>query len=182
MNWVDLTVLAVLALFGLRGYFRGLFREIFSVAGLVVGFVVTVRYYETVAALGGSFWSISPLILKGAAYVAIFFVVYFFFNSAGWLLHRSEKALFLQTLNRIGGIAVGIGKGAAVTALMVFFAGSASWLPHAARDKINGALLAPPLSRVAEEIIRAGKKRIFPAQGGESASADAPFSRLNWRA
>ena len=162
MNWVDVTLIVALALFGLRGYFRGLFREVLSIAGLVVGLLVAVRFYETVAALGEAYWNISPLILKGVAYIAIFFVVYFLFNAVGWLLHHSEKLLFLQTLNRVGGIAVGMGKGAVLAALMVFFAGSASWLPHGARDKISGALLASPLTWVAEEIIRAGKERLFP--------------------
>lgn len=166
MNWVDLTLLAVLALFGLRGYFKGLFREVFSLAGIGIGFVVAVRYYETVAAFGQAFWHFSPLILKGAAYVAIFFVVYFLIGSIGWLVHRSEKFLFLQTINRVGGVAIGIGKGLAVTALAVFLVGSASWLPAGARDKMNGALLVSPLSRLAEEMIRIGKERIFPQPGG----------------
>jgi uncharacterized membrane protein required for colicin V production len=131
---------------------------------------VAVRYYETVAALGEAYWNISPLILKGVAYIAIFFVVYFLLNAIGWLLHHSEKLLFLQTLNRVGGIAVGMGKGAVLAALMVFFAGSASWLPHGARDLISGALLASPLTWVAEEIIRAGKEKMYPKQGGARTS------------
>ncbi len=175
MNWVDVTLIVALALFGLRGYFRGFFREVLSIAGLVVGLFVAVRYYETVAALGEHYWNISPLILKGAAYIAIFFVVYFLFNAVGWLLHRSEKLLFLQTLNRVGGIAVGMGKGAVLAALMVFFAGSASWLPHGARDKISGALLASPLTWVAEEIIRTGKERLFPKQSGKARTSEIGF-------
>ena len=169
-----MTLIIALALFGLRGYFRGLFREVLSIAGLVVGLLVAVRY-ETVAAHGAPYWNISPVILKGAAYIAIFFVVYFLFNAVGWLLHRSEKLLFLQTLNRVGGIAVGMGKGTVLAALMVFFAGSASWLPHGARDKIGGALLASPLTWVAEEIIRAGKEKMFPKQSGEARTSEIGF-------
>ena len=61
MNWVDVTLIVALALFGLRGYFRGLFREVLSIAGLVVGLLVAVRFYETVAAHGEAYWNISPL-------------------------------------------------------------------------------------------------------------------------
>lgn len=166
MNWLDLTLLAILALFGLRGYFKGLFREVFSLAGIGIGFVVAVRYYETVAAFGQPFWHFSPLILKGAAYVAIFFVVYFLISSIGWWIHRSARLLFLQTVNRVGGVAIGIGKGLAVTALAVFLAGSASWLPRGARDNMNGALLVLPLSRLAETLIRLGKEKVFTQPGG----------------
>jgi hypothetical protein len=62
-----------------------------------------------------------------------------------------------------------------LAALMVFFAGSASWLPHGARDKISGALLASPLTWVAEEIIRTGKERLFPKQSGKARTSEIGF-------
>jgi len=166
VNWIDLTLLAVVALFGLRGYFRGLFREVLSVAGLIIGFIAAVRYDETVAAFGQVYWDLSPLILKGIAFVAIFFVVYFLFSLAGWLLHHSESVLLLQTVNRVGGIAIGIGKGAAITALIIFFA--ASWLPVGARDKLEGAYLVAPLAQLAEGIVKIGKQKLFPKEGGQA--------------
>ena len=175
VNWIDLTLIAVLALFGLRGYFRGVFREVFSLAGLAVGFIVAVGYDEPVAALGAAYWNVSPLILKGTAFVGIFFVVYFSFNLAGWLLHRSERILFLQTLNRVGGVAVGIGKGVAVVALIIFFVSSASWLPRSTRDKLAAAYFVSPLSQLAEEIIRLGKEKLFAKERGEAQASPGPF-------
>jgi membrane protein required for colicin V production len=161
VNWIDLTLLLVLVLFGVRGYFKGLFREVFSLIGLVLGFVIAVRYNEAVAGLVN--WSVSPLMLKGSAFVAAFFVVYFFLSLSGWLLHRSEKLFFLKTLNRIGGVAIGIGKGAAVTALIVWLVGSASWLPHSTRDRLQGAYLISPFSRLGEGLIRLGREKLFSA-------------------
>ena len=167
MNWIDLTLLAVVALFGLRGYFRGLFREIFSLVGLVAGFMVASRYNEAATSLGRNYWNPSPLLLKGAAFVVIFFIVYFLFNIGGWLLHQSVKPLFLQTVNRLGGVIVGIGKGAAITALIIFFARSSSWLPQSTRDKFDGAYLVSPLSRLGDGLIRVGKERLLPKEPGE---------------
>lgn len=161
MNTVDLILMVFLFLFGLRGYIKGFFREIFSLAGLIVGFVAAVRYNHTVATLSEEYWNISPFILKGASFVAIFFAIYFCFNLLGWFFHRSEKFLFLQTLNRTGGIAIGIVKGAAVMALIVFFMSSASWIPPSASEKFKASVLIPSLSRFAELIIRVGKERIF---------------------
>jgi membrane protein required for colicin V production len=165
VNWIDLTLLAVFALFGLRGYFRGLFRELFSLIGLVVGFLAAARYGTSVAGWAAAYWDGGPLVLKGAAFVLLFFVVYFLFSVAGWLLHRAEKVLFLQSINRVGGIAVGIGKGAALVALLVFFLSSASWMPRATRERLDGAYLAAPLSRLGEEIVRFGKDRLLLQEG-----------------
>lgn len=177
VNWVDLILVVVLALFGLRGFFRGLFREFFSTAGLVLGFILAVSFTNAAAAYAASFWGLSPLILKGAAFMVIFFVAYFFLSTAGWLLHRSEKMLFLKTVNRTGGIAIGVGKGAALTALAVFFLSHATWLPHAARDNFAGSYLVTPLSRLAESLIRVGKERIFNDESSERASSPS-FDRL----
>ena len=137
--------------------------------------MMAVRYDEPVAALGESYWKISPILMKGAAFVAVFFVVYFLFNLVGWLLHHSERILLLHTVNRIGGVAVGLGKGTAFAALAVFFFASASWIPLPAREQIQDSYLVPPLSRLAEGMVRLGKERLFP-NGSDQAQADFRFA------
>ncbi|HVH92640.1 MAG TPA: CvpA family protein [Candidatus Acidoferrum sp.] len=168
MNWIDLILLVVLFLFGLRGYFKGLFRETLSLAGLVIGFMVAVRYDEAVAAWVGFYWNVSSIILKGAAFVVIFFVVYFIFAVAGWGLHRAAKVLFLQTINRLGGIAVGLGKGTAVTALIIFFVTSSAWIPRSTRERVEDSYLGPPLSHLAVKLIRVGKEKLLPEESGRA--------------
>jgi membrane protein required for colicin V production len=176
VNLVDPILLVILFLFGLKGYFKGLFREIFSLAGLVIGFMLAVRYDEPVAALAESYWKISPILLKGAAFVAVFFFIYFLFNLLGWLLHHSEKMLFLHRLNRMGGVAVGVGKGTAFAALAVFLISSASWIPIPAKEQFQGSYLVPPLSRLAAEMIRLGKDKLFPADDRTRAQLDFRFA------
>jgi membrane protein required for colicin V production len=171
VNWIDPILVVVLALFGLRGFFRGLFREIFSIAGLVTGFLLAVTYAQPVALYGEAIWRISPLLLKGSAFIAIFFVAYFLMSAVGWLLHRSERLLFLKTLNRAGGIAIGVSKGAALTALVVFFLSQTSWLPRPTRDNFDGSYLVTPLSYLAESLIRLGKTRIFFGESSQHASS-----------
>ncbi len=171
VNWVDLILLAVLGIFGLRGFFRGLFREILSLAGLIVGFLVAARYGDVAAQYAAQHWKFAPIMLKGAGFVAIFFVIYFGFSLAGWLLHRSEKMLFLKTVNRAGGIAVGVGKGAAVAALAIFLLSSSSLLSQPTRESLASAYLVPPLSQLGESLIKAGKERIFTGAGAAPAPA-----------
>lgn len=175
VNWVDFTVLFILALFGLRGFFRGFFREVLSLVGLVVGFMVAATYERPAAAYLASYWNASPLFLKGAAFIAIFFSVYFLLNLIGWLLHRSEKLLFMKTLNRTGGIAIGMGKGAALAALTVFLLSSSSLLPQPTQEKFDGSYLATPLSRLAENLIRLGKERVFAGDSSSPSSTSNGF-------
>lgn len=168
VNWIDVTLLSVLALFGLRGYFRGLFREISSFAGFLAGFTLAVRYDDALTSIIAHYWNSSPLLLKGVAFVIIFFAVYLLFNLSGWLLHHAAKPLLLQTVNRFGGMAVGIGKGAILSALMVSFVTSGSWLPASVRDKFDEAYLVSPLSHFADNLIRIGKSKLLPKVPGEA--------------
>ncbi len=164
----------MLALFGLRGFFRGFFREVFSLIGLIGGLMLAVTLVQPVAAYAAEWWTLPPLILKGAAFIATFFAAYFLCNLVGWLLHRSEGLLFLKPLNRAGGVAVGLGKGAAIVALLVFFLLDALSGSKATQEKIQGSYLISPLSRFAEGIIRLGKQEVFTrANTGVVVSTDA---------
>lgn len=177
MNWVDLILFCVLALFGLRGFFRGFFRELLSLVGLVAGFMIAVAYDQEIATLIAKHWRTSPLLLKGLSFVAIFFVVYFLLNLAGWLLHRSEKLLFLKTLNRTGGIALGAGKGAALAAMAIFLLSSTSLLPRPTRDNVESSYLARPLTRLGQSLVHFGKEKVFAGEEFEG-DASAGAARL----
>jgi len=166
VNWIDVILASVLALFGLRGFFRGFFREIFSLLGLIAGFILATEWAQPAANYAARWWNLPPLFLKGGTFVTIFFVAYFTFNLIGWLLHRSESLLFLKSLNRAGGLLVGLGKGAAILAFVVFFLVHAGSVSAAKRESPGASYLLPPLSRFAEGIIRVGKQQVL--------------TRLNW--
>ena len=169
VNIVDPILLALLSLFALRGYFRGLFRETFSLLGLFVGFLAAVRYDEPVATLWAEHWKVSFIVLRAVTFVALFFATYFSFNLVGWLLHRSASVLFLQGINRVGGVAVGVGKGAALLALAVFFLTSSPLMSEKTKQGIGNSYLVPPLHQLAQELIRLAKANLL-APGGRQAA------------
>ncbi len=162
MNIIDPILLVLLSLFTLRGYFKGLFRESFSLLGLIIGFMVAVRYDEPAAALWANYWKLSFIMLRAIAFVGLFFAVYFFFSLVGWLLHRSAEFLFLQAVNRVGGLVLGMGKGAAILSLIIFFLGSSTLIPDKMRQRIDESYLAPPLYQLAQGLIRRGKANLLP--------------------
>jgi membrane protein required for colicin V production len=177
MNGIDLSLLMVLLLFGLRGYFRGLFREVFSLLGLAAGFVGAARHAETMGGVIAPYWNAAPILLKGVGFVVCFFLVYVLFNLTGWLLHRSAKALFLQTVNRCGGVVLGLGKGAALAALAVYAVTSTTLVPSSAREKLEQSYLVAPLANLADSLIRFGKAKVF-IQGSSHEARTTKHSRL----
>lgn len=162
VNIVDPILVVVFSLFALRGYFKGLFRESFSLLGFVAGLIVAVRYDEPVAALWASHWRYSFFFLRVLVFVALFFMVYLFSSLAGWLLHRSSRLLFLQGINRIGGVLLGAAKGAALIACAVFFLLSFPLLPQQMRKTMDDSYLASPLYHLARVLIGFGKSALFP--------------------
>jgi hypothetical protein len=63
---------------------------------------------------------------------------------------------------------VGLGKGAAITALVIFFVASSTWLPRSTKAHLEDSHLGPPLSHLAEGMIRVGKEKLFPREDGRS--------------
>lgn len=173
MNIIDPILLVLLSFFALRGYFKGLFRESFSLLGLFIGFMAAVRYDEPAAALLADTWKFPFVVLRALSFVGLFFIVYFTFSLAGWLLHRSAKFLFLQTINRVGGIVLGTGKGAAILALIIFFLNSSSFMPQNTRHKINESYLAHPLHQFAQELVRIGKSNFHSQEESPVRDGDA---------
>jgi uncharacterized membrane protein required for colicin V production len=157
----------------LRGFFRGFFREFFSLAGLVAGFAAAVAYDEELVKLLAQHWKTSSLLLHGIAFIAIFFAVYFLLNLTGWLLHRSEKLLFLKTLNRAGGVVLGAGKGVALAAIAIFFLSSSSLVPKPARENVERSYLAAPLNHFGQNLIHIGKEKFFAGQDESDANSSA---------
>jgi uncharacterized membrane protein required for colicin V production len=167
-------------LFGLRGYFRGLFREVFSLAGLVAGFVVAARYTEPLTRDFAALDTVPPIVLKGAVFMLCFFVVYLLFNLAGWFLHRCAALLFLGTVNRLGGVMLGLGKGVALAGLVLLAATSTSLIPPSARDTLERAYLVSPLSRLADNLIRFGRSHVLERVQSEARAARQPPWAERW--
>lgn len=161
MSIVDLTLVILLSLFAVRGYFRGLFLEVLSILGIIVGFLVAVQYNESVSLLGQDYWKISPIILKVIGFFLLFFAVYFMFNLVGWLFQRWARFLFLAGFNRVGGVVIGAGKGAAFLALILFFLGSSPFIPKRMKQTVGNSYLVPPLNRIGQELVQIGKDNFF---------------------
>jgi membrane protein required for colicin V production len=163
VNIVDVVIVALISLFAIRGYLRGLFREVFSLLGLFVGFVVAARYHEPVALFWQDSWQFSPILLQVVSFVSLFFIAYLILNLVGLSLHRSAHFLFLGGFNRLGGVLVGTGKAGLVLGLGLFAVISQQWVPQNMVSRVNDARLVRPLFEFGKEVFRFGQSMITPA-------------------
>ncbi|MCI0481666.1 MAG: CvpA family protein [Candidatus Dadabacteria bacterium] len=119
MNWLDITIVGIIALFTLVGFSRGLVSQIFSIAALLGGLVIGFIFYDV---LGDVFIRERLVESKSVAnvggFIVLAFAAYMIIQTAGWLTTRLIGTLQLSWLNRICGGAVGAVMGA-VTAFLL---------------------------------------------------------------
>lgn len=123
MNPLDWLLVALLAYSVVKAFLQGFFREVFALAGLVVGLLIASWGYQS-AALHLSGLITSPPIAQFVAFLTILAVTMVIFSLAGKLLRRTASAIGLGMLDRLGGAVFGFVRGClmGVALLMAFTA------------------------------------------------------------
>lgn len=124
MNLIDVALVVLLLVCGLRGSWRGVFRESFGFAALLIGLWAALRFADAGAAWLGErvpTADLNPTALLGAAFVAVFLVVSALINLLGVACDQIFGRGPLRIPSRIAGALFALAKGAAVAALALLF-------------------------------------------------------------
>ena len=160
MNQVDALLLLLLTPFALRGYWRGLCREVFGLAGLVGGAAAAGSGSLALAAILTARQTVPPAAARPVAFAAIFLATVIAARLLGLLADRLVRAVLLGGVNRVAGAAFGFAKGAAVAAVLLL-AVQRLVPSREAQELIGHSTLGRPLLRVAEGLL--GSVRRSPA-------------------
>ena len=143
VNRIDVVLAIVLALFALRGFWRGFSREFFGFVGLIGGLAIAAAGYAAAVAYLPE--SVPEHVRPIVAFAAVFFAVDFLANVIGALLHRLLGILFLSPVNRIAGAVFGVAKGAAMAMitllLMRAYTPAPGFVSELEQSRIAGRLL-----------------------------------------
>jgi uncharacterized membrane protein required for colicin V production len=158
MKGIDVALVILLLLSGLRGSWRGIFREGFGFAGLIVGLLAALRGADAGAAWLSEFpWAseLSGPALVGTAFVSIFMIVSALINLIGVACDQILGRGALHVPSRVAGALFAVGKGAAVLAFVLLFFQLFPVVPGIDRE-IAGSRLARPMVSAAGAALRAG--------------------------
>ena len=119
MNALDIFCLAILAVAAIRCAFRGLIKEIMSMAAIILGILSAVFFSKAGAILidtyiGYSNWN------QIVAFLGIFVVTYLIIKLLEGVLHRIFDRIHLEKLDRTLGFFLGVIEGAIVVVLIVY--------------------------------------------------------------
>lgn len=82
MNWLDILILVIIALSAFFGYRKGFLRKVLGIAGLILGFILAVKFYSPVSSLFEKLISMSHSIVTVFAFLIIIGIV---FGFAVWI-------------------------------------------------------------------------------------------------
>lgn len=148
LNIADLSLAIIWLFFSIRGYLRGLVKEVGSLAAIVTGFYCAGTYHKELAPHLTEY--ISGNYAGTAAYLLIFtlalIVVWFLALAVSGMV----KVTMTQWADRFFGGAFGLVKGVILTAVFLFLIHLASPNP----DFLKGSLLVPVLEKVSARLVR----------------------------
>jgi membrane protein required for colicin V production len=123
LNILDIIIIAIIALSGIIGFFRGFVREIMSLIGWVVSAWLAWHY---AGMLAPSFESLlgSPDVRKAAAFVCIFLVALVLFALLSYLISKVMSKSALKGTDRTLGLLFGVLRGAVIIAVLALLVNS----------------------------------------------------------
>ena len=164
MNVLDYIILGLMAFFVVKGIFRGFFREISSLAGIIFGIWIGNHYYLQMANLLKTYIPLEKS-LSLISFLLLFIMVVIVFNLSGMLLHHFFKKLFIAWVDRGLGFGLALIKGIIISylliVLLIFFTPSKS--PLIAKSTVARMVIVTyqSMSRlISPDLYKAWKKKI----------------------
>lgn len=113
MNWLDIVIIVIAALFGMVGLWRGIIKAVFGLGGLIGGIALAGRYYQPFANMlspEGASWS------GIAAYAIILVATLIVASIIGGLVAKLARIVMLGWLDKLIGFILGVGVGSMLCA------------------------------------------------------------------
>jgi len=104
MNSLDVVLIVIIALFTIRGIFRGLITELIVLISLIAGFILAFNFADSGIGVLHKYFPLLPdQVARIIAFIVIFVTVNIILRLFGRLLNKFAKFVYLQWLNRIAG-------------------------------------------------------------------------------
>lgn len=120
MNITDVVLIALGSWFMIRGVLKGLSGQLLSLASIVGGFFLSMRFHGDLASLLSDNFDLSPVVAKGISIAAIFIAIALICAIVGRLIKRALSSVELGWLDKTVGAAFGLIKIYLITLAVMF--------------------------------------------------------------
>jgi uncharacterized protein YkwD/uncharacterized membrane protein required for colicin V production len=145
-NWVDVIILFMLAVYGLRGVQRGLLLGLIDLAGFILALAAALRFYPVLTEAVAPHVPVPVALVKPLAFIAVWLAADVAFSLFVRLVGGAVTAVGSRSpVNALLGFLPGALKGAVVAGLVIALA-LALPLPEPVKAEIAGSALGGSLS------------------------------------
>ena len=159
MNVLDIIFLIPLLYAVYRGFKKGLVYMIASLLALALGIIGAMKFRPAMASLLNGWFTISPDHLNVVAFAVTFVLIVLIVHTAAFLADKLIKAVALNFVNRLLGVAFGLIITAFVISMVLWPITEVNGQRQIiSPERIEGSLLFNPLSRFAPAVFPYLKK------------------------
>src|SRR3990172_3456112 len=116
---IDVIILLIITLYTFDGYRQGFIRLFLDVVGIVVSFIVALKFYPQASNIFNS-WGLNANLAKPLGFFAIWTVTQVFFYLLAYLIfHYTPAGLQYNRINKILGLIPGFIKGVLIIAIFL---------------------------------------------------------------
>ncbi len=120
INWLDITVLVILAVFFIIGLLRGFVRQVFSILAIGGGLIVSVMFFDLLGSLLVEKQFIqNNSIANVIGFILILIFTYIIIQLLGWIITKLIGTLQLNWVDRLGGGILGAFFGIIVGVILI---------------------------------------------------------------
>ena len=152
MNLVDILIWLILAGFVVKGFTKGLVRQICSLAGFLIGGWAAIKYHLYLAEASRHIIHLPPYLATILSFILIFLLIGLLFLLLGHILTVMFKIILLGGVNRAGGVVLGFLEGAFIVCIALYMATSKP-VPEKFKGYIYRSRTAAPFLETGKEIV-----------------------------
>ncbi len=119
MNTIDIAILGIIAVFTIKGLFRGAINETIGLVGLVVSLIAGIKLMSNVAELLDRVLDIPPGFITLLSFLLVFVSLQIAAQVLSFVLHKIVKFTFMRPIEKLVGGIIGLAKGGVITSLLV---------------------------------------------------------------
>lgn len=181
MNLLDYIIIILMSFLIIRGILRGFAREIFSLAGIILGIWLAVLYQPRATEMLRNYLPDGKY-LPLLSIAVLFTIIFVSSNIVGWALSLLFKKVLLRWLDRLLGAGFAVVKGIVITYIAIVVL---TFFVPAKTPLIAGSTLAPWIIRsyqsmaglISPDYYRDLKEKIFGREGPAPVNTDRAVNR-----
>jgi len=150
MNSFDIAIIIIFSFCMIRGFFRGLIKELSSIVGVLGGFYAAYTYYMQIA-VHFLPWIKNDSYRYIICFLLIFCVVFIIISILGIIIKYILNIAFLGWIDRICGAGFGIIKGVLIISILLI--AFTAFLPKGS-PFVKNSMLAPHVKTVSEKMVK----------------------------